>query len=422
MKSERFVVGWKRNRAIIGCDPSTHDVAVSSNNLLLPFSPTMPLAHYEFYKAEAEFPGLVAQYANVLVAGLLRRPPQFRGEPPEGVNVTALLQAGAMEHLTTGSGYIWVDKGVIQVVSAELVKVWSTAGDVVVIEFESEEWVGVDSHMVVYRYEYTMREGSAWAKVYKDNSFQSEVQILIEDQPLDHIPVYPLSGSWAEAVRPSILQALIDREIGLYNKLSRRNHLLYGAATYTPVISDDMDDESWMKIVNAGIGSWIRLSEKGSAEILAAPTEALSEMEKAISSTVQDMARMGIRILSPEGDASSGVALEIRNSSQTAQLGLLNTTMSQVFSRALTTFVRWRDGLKADEVEVMMSADFNPAPLGSEWMRLVTDWYKSRLIPRSLWLQIAANNDVIPADYDDEVGQAEINKDELTIPPVSIHA
>ena len=52
-------------------------------------------------------------------------------------------------------------------------------------------------------------------------------------------------------------------------------------------------------------------------------------------------------------------------------------------------------------------------PLGSDWMRLVTDWYQGGLIPRKLWLEIAKANDVVPADYDDEAGRKDIESDPL---------
>ena len=38
----------------------------------------------------------------------------------------------------------------------------------------------------------------------------------------------------------------------------------------------------------------------------------------------------------------------------------------------------------------------------------MTEWYEGGIIPRSLWLQIARNNDIIPDNYDDKEGQAEL--------------
>jgi hypothetical protein len=126
------------------------------------------------------------------------------------------------------------------------------------------------------------------------------------------------------------------------------------------------------------------------------------------------MARMGVRILAPEGD-QSGVALEIRNSSLTAQLGLLNNKLSATMGEVLKLMLKWRYGkdLDVEELKFKLSADFNPTPLGSEWARLATEWYQNRLIPRSVWLGVAKQHDIIPADYDDAMGIEEIGQDPL---------
>jgi len=239
--------------------------------------------------------------------------------------------------------------------------------------------------------------------------------ILVQGERLRYIPAWPLNGSIG--VTEPFLVNLVDREINLYNKVSRRNHLLYGAATYTPVISSNMEDEAFDAIVDSGLGSWIKIQQGDTADVLKTPTEALQDMEKSIAATIEEMARIGIRILSPETD-QSGIALEIRNAAQTAQLGTLNAKISNQMSCIIAFMLNWRYGTqyKAEDIKFSMSADFNPTPLGSDWLRLVTEWYQQRLIPRSVWLQIAKANDMIPSEYDDVKGQEEITKDELTMP------
>ena len=134
---------------------------------------------------------------------------------------------------------------------------------------------------------------------------------MMNGERMTTIPAFPLNGS-VEAIEP-MLQPLIDREVGLYNKVSRRNHLLYGAATYTPVVASDMTDEAFETLVSSGLGSWLRVGEGESITALETPTGALNDMETAIMNTISEMARMGIRLLDPEGNNNtSGVALEIR--------------------------------------------------------------------------------------------------------------
>ena len=235
---------------------------------------------------------------------------------------------------------------------------------------------------------------------------------LLAGKPLISLPVFPLNGTPELSV--PLLNPIIDREIALYNKVSRRNHLLYGAATFTPVVFSDMQEEDFQKIVNSGLGSWVKLGTLDKIDAFKTPTDALADMDRAIEASVMEMSRMGIRMLAPEGD-SSGVSLEIRNSSLTAQLGVLNNRLSGTFKEVIRLMLLWKYGPDTDtaELDFKLSADFNPTPLGSEWARLTTEWYQNRLIPRSVWLTVAKQHDIIPSDYDDELGMAEIMQDPI---------
>lgn len=152
------------------------------------------------------------------------------------------------------------------------------------------------------------------------------------------------------------------------------------------------------------------------AGVLDTPTAALADMDRAIAATVEDMAKMGIRMLSPEA-MQSGVALEIRNAAQTARLGTLNMKVSNTLQAIIAFMLYWRYGFEcaASDINFTLSSDFNPAPLGDAWLRLVTEWYENGLMPRSVWLQILKQNDIVPPEYDDEEGKKEINEDETVI-------
>ena len=246
----------------------------------------------------------------------------------------------------------------------------------------------------------------------------------IHGEPLRKIPAFPLNGS----IRPRepVLMPLIDREVSLYNKMAHRNHLLYTASTFTPVFMTSISDESFGAIVEQGLGTYIRLNPEDSVDSLKAPTEALDGLELSIGSSVGEMARMGIRLLAPDGagTSDSGIALEIRNSAQTSQLSTLNIKISQTMRDIICLMLEWKYELDLDPSEIgfTLSADFNPAPMGEAWMRMISDWYDSGKIPRSLWLEMAKQNDVIPIDYDDDEGVAEIASDPTRIaePPTTI--
>lgn len=247
------------------------------------------------------------------------------------------------------------------------------------------------------------------------NSFEiveTNENILLNGERLTFIPIWPANGNIG-VVEP-VLTPLIDKEVALYNKLSRRNHLLYGASTYTPWIASDMNEDEFREVVDSGLGTWIRLRQGDSIGTLATPSDALADMEKSIAAAIEEMARMGIRMLSPE-TAQSGIALQLRNAAQTAKLGTLNMRISSVLQDIIAFMLNWRYGTEytSRDIEFSMSDDFSPTPLGETWLRLATEWYEGGLIPRSIWLQILKQNDIIPPEYNDEEGKIEITEDEV---------
>lgn len=480
---------WERSRAVLNGE--THakaydDVIDTSNysNLLIPFSPTMTQAQYNFYRAEAELPGLVQQYAKVLLGGILRKPPSLElaesipadakdwihhSFTAEGGSLLSFLDEAIWEELQTSRCWAIVDypevdpnadltpeqrremNPYVVLVKAENVINWKQSSvrgsshqklSGFVIRFYMEDYSRNQFHadfkdtvmhyyldesglLVIDTYQKSdtsetinVVNGELKSKYQTDNATNAWVKIktnlpLMNGERMNFIPAFPLNGQ-VSPVEP-ILQPLVSREISLYNKVSRRNHLLYGAATYTPVVMSDMGDDEFDEIVGAGLGSWIKLRAGDDIKALETPTKSLADMEKSIEQTVSDMSKMGIRMLSPEGSGESGVALEIRNAAQSAQLGMLNTKISSTIERIIAVMIQWKYGIELTEEDVNfeLSADFNPVPIGADWMRLVTEWYQGGIIPRSTFLQIAKSNDVLPNDYDDEEGIQQIQTDPL---------
>jgi hypothetical protein len=239
--------------------------------------------------------------------------------------------------------------------------------------------------------------------------------IMANNEYLTMIPACPLNGNITG--EEPILMPLIDREVSLYNKVSRRNHLLLGAATYTPVVVSDMTDDQFEEVVSAGLGSWIKVNAGDDVKALETPSRALRDMEMVIQNTVNEMARLGIRMMAAEKGSGrdSGVSLEIRNAGQSALLASISNKVSQQMRKVVTWMINWKYGTKynIEDVNFNLTPDLNPAPIGADWLRLVTEWYQTGIIPRSTFLDIAKANDIIDSDYDDLKGQEEINKDDL---------
>jgi hypothetical protein len=439
----------------------------------------MSQKQYNFYKAEAELPGITAQFSKMLVGGLLRKKPilQIPEELPVEVynwimnefgkddsSLTAFLDSVLWEEVQTSRAWIFVDYPNIEnpenmtkedllnykpypvLQKAESIINWrvkdnaigKTILDRVIVRgfkevyttnefhpiFKDTVWVHELDESGYYRIrEYQRADDTTQVPViagqqYKEPS-QAKIKfdlvqvyenIMSNGERLKMIPAWPLNGS-VDALEP-MLSPIIDKEVSLYNKLSRRNHLLYGASTYTPVIISDMPDDDFQNIVESGLGTWIRLRQGDDAKVLETPTAALQDMDRAIAASIEEMAKLGIRMLSPES-AQSGVALEIRNAAQTAQLGMLNNKISATMSQIICFMVNWRLGteFKPSDFEFSLSADFNPIPLGADWLRLATEWYQQGLIPRSVWVMILKQNDLLSPDYNDEEGRMEITAD-----------
>ena len=479
---------WKRSRAVCSGERFVKDVdsyldREGMRNLLIPFSPSMTDKQYQFFKAEAELPGIVAQFAKMLVGALLRKKPVLvlPDDIPEGTHdwimneftqdnssLVSFLDSGLWEEIQTSRAWVYVDypqilepeamtKEEIDAFTpypllwkAESVINWHKDSDaqgntrlakVITREnvrrfTEQSEFhpVFIDTVYVheldesgnyqVRIFERQDEKGSVpvvQGREYVTNSKDGKVEFRLTDTKtgfMDHgervrmIPAWPLNGS-LDVLEP-VLSPIIDKEISLYNKVSRRNHLLYGASTYTPVVYSDMPDTEFDKIVSMGLGGWIKLRAEDNADILKTPTEALADYDRAIAASIEEMARLGIRMLSPE-TAQSGVALEIRNAAQTAQLGSLNNKISAIMGKVVTFMINWRYGTeyKDSDIAFSMSSDFNPIPIGADWLRLATEWYEGGLLPRSIWLEILKHNDLLSPDYNDEEGQKEINEDDL---------
>lgn len=480
---------WDRSRAVCSGERFVKEFdgivdTIRFSNLLIPFSPSMSQGQYDFFKAEAELPGITSQFAKMLVGGLLRKQPILTlpaGVPEEAKNwiinefgkddspLTSFMDAALWEEVQTSRAWIFVDYPVITSATtmstedfkkykpypilhkADSIVNWRTRTnqfgktqlDRIIVRgyqenFEANEfhptyrdtvWVhelddnGFYQIRIFERMSDTTNVVVIDGKQYKNYAKERAPFTLVDTIPnilangerLSEIPAWPLNGT-IDAVEP-MLMAIIDKEVSLYNKISRRNHLLYGASTYTPIIISDMPDEDFDDIVNGGLGTWIRLRQGDDAKVLETPTAALQDMDRAIASAIEEMAKLGIRMLSPEA-AQSGVALEIRNAAQTAQLGTLSNKISNVMKQIITFMINWRYNLQltSADIEFTLSTDFNPVPLGADWLRLATEWYQAGLIPRSVWVQLLKQNDMIEPEYDDKTALQEINADQLLMP------
>ena len=480
---------WKRNRAVIQGPSYTKDFDTipSSNNLLLPFNPTMTQSQYDFYKAEAEVPGVTSEFSKMIIGGLLRKQPllEIDNAPKEAKNwilndvggdksnLLSFLSGALWEEMQTSRAWIQIDYPMVDLESltpedrrevkpypilhtAENIVNWSVSTsikgvvnlDTLITRYFTSEYDSnspyhpkyVDTVQVhqlneegLYIIETFIRNTSDTPS-YIDGGIDYNFSQLTDEwssqgvytnlfkngERMDFIPFFPLNGS-VDTVDP-MMTPIVNREIALYNKISRRNHLLYLSATYTPVVkSDSLTESEKNDLVKQGLGTWMFVNKDDTVETLQTPTDALKDMEEAIKNGYDELTRIGVKMLSlePNNSDQSGVALSLRNASQNAALATLNAKVSESMKKIIKHLVNWRYDLdiKENDIRFNLSGDFNPAPRGADWMRLITEWYSGGLIPRSAFIELAKNNDALPTDYDDIGGKDEISQDDRIISP-----
>lgn len=487
---------WKRNRAVIQGQQYVKDFDTVPNirsNILLPFNSSMSQQQYDFYKAEAELPGVSSQYARMLIGGLLRKNPVLAVDHPDLNNdevvdwllnrfgsgnesMVSFLDSALWEELQTSRAWIQVDYPQVDLNSlnrdqikqicpypilhpAENIINWSiytnpmtgvSGLSYLITRYYSKRfttnkyhesyvdtldihYLNENSEYVIETYynenesavgpkiidgqieqNYMVNRDDAWTLINKNEN------IFLNGQRMNFIPFYPLNGS-IEMSDP-IFTPVVDREIALYNKISRRNHLLYLSATYTPVVrSDNLTESQKDQLANQGLGTWMFVGKDDIVETLSTPTNALADMDRAITDGYNEMTRIGVKMLSlePNNADSSGIALQIRNASQNAQIATLNAKVSESIKSIICTMIKWKYNVDITETNIRfnLSSDFNRISSNSETTRIISEWYQSGIIPRSLFIEIMKNNDILPSDYSDEKSMNEIESDPLVMSP-----
>ena len=468
----RFSRYWTKCKAFVAGEDAVKDLDLlpGGDNVLLPFSPTMSIEQYNFYKSEAELPGITSQFVSVIIGGLLRKPPviTYKKDIPEeakdwivnsitntGGSLISFLNELLKEEMETSRAWIYADYPALdENVANNLSKnEWANVKPYVVIWPASTviNWqvrsingksqlsrVIVRGYVELYESEESFHPVSVqtiWVHEIIGGVYQIRIFTLspsdvgaistfkltdtiipkMHGEVMGSIPAWPANGSIGCDM--PYINTFVDKEAALYNVMSRRNHLLYGAATYTPWIASDMQPDHFTKIVEQGLGTWILLGKDDKIGSLAPPVEALKDLNTAIDAKLEELAKLGLRFLAPES-AQSGVALTIRNAAQTATLGVVNTKLSEVLTDVIVHMLNRRYNLQLTSTDITfsLSPDFDPASIGVEFLRIATEWYQANLLPRSEWIRLLKANEMLSPEYVDDEGVQEINADELTQP------
>ena len=446
VEHENMQLAWKKIRAAVAGEDAVkaYDAIVSpGNNLLVPFSTVMVQDQYNFFRSEARFLGFSSDFVRTSVGAMLRKEPEITIPNDDNDEVVdwirnrftgndesliSFLDKAIPDQMQTGNTWVGVDydgdsdKPVPMLFTGETVINWeigdhpvagkgvllmlavktaeSVAGD---NEFHPDEKDVVRVHSLNEKGEYTIRrfeqdEKGVWDVV----STRIPTKHKNSEKggfPLDFIPIWSLSG--CVGISQPYVQNFVNAEIGHYNANSRRNHLLYGSSSYTPVIIGNLEEGDADKITESGVGTYLFLPEGAKAEILSTPTDALKDLEAAISTEKDNMAKLGARALSPEASSrESGVSLDIRNSTSSASLSAFSRRMASTLRKVVTLMVNWRNGTDIDESDVVftLSTNFTRPSAGEAAVLFAFELWKAKLITKEYLLRVAKDNDFLPAD------------------------
>ena len=446
---------WEKIRAIAAGETEVKEydntVRTSGGRLLIPFSPTMESDRYQFYKSEAQFLGFTGDFIKSSIGAMLRKEPDIElteEAPDDAVDwirnqftgddkpLIAFLDEAILDHTLTGNTWVWVDydenleRPIPVLLSGESVINWRigehpTAGKgqlVMLVVKTSEAKRGTNEfhddyidvvrvHDINEKGQYRLRrfeqnESGKWEETFSIIPTMASavgVRSTEEEDSIPFIPVFPLSGS--AGMSSPYIQEFADAEVGHYNANSRRNHLLYGSSSYTPVVTGDLDEVARKLITDAGIGGLWFLPAGATADTLSTPTSQLKDLEAAIAAAKDNMAKLGSRALAPEASSrESGVSLDIRNSTASASLAAYSRRLAASMRQVVTFMVNWRYRVKIDEndVQFTLSTNFTRTSAGDTAVKFALELFKAKIIPAAELIRVCKDNDFLPADLDEE--------------------
>ena len=458
---------WERNRVCLSGEEAVKDYDLRrypsrQSTLLLPFDTSMSDKQYRFLVSEASWPGITSQFSSLIVGGLLSEGVSF--ETPIGgdeaydwirnsfcydsKDLLEFTKSLIEEHILTGQTFIRLDFPKVSqeeletlsieeraklrpypvIVKAEQAINWHYSGDGLeffIIHEIKEEFGGNRYHpsQVEYLYIHELNNAGQYQVLTyrRDEGFNNEwmledaVLFLVNDRPINYIPIYSISDNPDSLNNLPPLNVLVNKEASLYNKVARRDHLLYSASTFTPIFSSDSaTDDSFFEIVDAGLGSWLRIGKDDKVSTLQTPTDSVGDLETTIQSGLDEMAKLGVRMLSTE-KVQSGVALQIRNAAQNAKISQMSVSISSVMKQVIANMLEWQYStpVQASDVGFTIQDDFTPLGGDSQTLTLIGNWYEAGLIPRSVFLFNLQTSKLLPSDYDDEKGQEDIMEDDM---------
>ncbi len=390
--------------------------------ILNTFGPEMKREQYDWYQTESNFPGYTLQHLKTMIGQILESKPSL--QLPDNIDESVLdwiqneftadnkslyqyIAELLYEELTTGRCFVWIDydeeqsKPVPFMLKAEDVLNVKYDGNklkhVIIQVLESIPNVGKRYHAnyvkKLYVHELDPDDNNLYnLKIYEKqdsddrNSASSsssagnndyyngyvlreEIKPVMNNNRLDFIPIYQMQGH--DSIVNPPLQNFAKKEELIYNYQSRKTHLLYGAALYTPVLKTKLSEriaagkDGKQKVYQPGqaeenlrrgkLGGILVINQEDDLNILAGPSEAVADFDKGINDLHHELAKMGVRFLQEDRSRESGIAMRTRKHETGVILSSMTGRVIASCKKFITLMVNWREDLDLDENDISLT-------------------------------------------------------------------
>lgn len=249
--------------------------------------------------------------------------------------------------------------------------------------------------------EYQYRVLDIFGDVYRQRLFDKDGIQIAEvfpkhgNEPLKFIP-FKIHGGIAVDYPP--LLSVADQNIHHYQQDADYKHGLHYVALPTPwIVGMSKDDPNSPRSIGPTT-LWF-LDEGCSCGMLEFTGAGLTQIAKAMETTVETIVILASRILAPEKSSNdeSALAAAIRSNAETSSLAGIVSALSKEITE-MVRIIAWWNNSSPDKVDININSDFMPAVMtGSDMLSYVTAWIKGAMSYETLF-GILKNGDAMPGD------------------------
>lgn len=254
-------------------------------------------------------------------------------------------------------------------------------------------------------------DGNYRQSLYDSNGAQisSPSMILANGAPLKYIPLH-IAGAQKNAIdyeQKPLLEDIADANLAHYRNSADYEENLFFHGRSTLFLTSDISQETFDAANPEGIRMGSRsahfLGANGSATLL--QSNAASALEIALASKLEDMQRLGAKLITPQSGAETAEAARIRASAESSQLDSLVDNVSEAIEAALESMALFM-GTDPDAVNFELNRELFPETLSDQDVTELRNLYADGLISREqVWDKLRRTGWIDPETTDDNLVQ-----------------